>query len=84
MSGTNHYLDEDEKEALLADYNMSASDGASTSYSIRGGPNGETTRKSRRLSSDEELLDSVMAREIDLERTTGFANLDHDPRLQGM
>lgn len=83
MSGSHAYLEE-ETEALLADYKMSGPEVASTSYNSRVGSNGETL-KGRRVSSDEELLDSVITRDVGLERTMGFANIDHDTaRFHGM
>jgi len=83
MSGLRGSYEEEESESLLADYTMSGPEGASTSYSIRTGPNGDTGLKSRRVSSDEELLDSMMQRDIGLERSTGFANIDHEARIPG-
>lgn len=81
MSEFNGYAPE--TEALLVDYN-SMENPATTSYSIHGasgGANGATAKK-RRVSSDEELLDTMISGES-LERSTGFANKELDPRFHG-
>lgn len=70
-----------ETEALLIDYrHMEGS--LSSSYTSQGGSNG-AVGKSRRQSSDEELLDTMIVGQ-NLETATGFANrdLDHSNKFQ--
>ncbi|XP_053399925.1 H(+)/Cl(-) exchange transporter 4-like isoform X2 [Mercenaria mercenaria] len=69
-----------ESEALLLNYGQMESP-ASTSYNSRGGANGRAS-SNRRVSSDEELLDTMIVGG-NLERSTGFANKELDPRLHG-
>jgi len=75
----------DELEALLSDHDsMEAPEAASTSYGIRS-HNGAASLRGRRQSSDEELLDSTMAREQHfVDTASGFANKDMESgRFQG-
>ncbi|XP_052793749.1 H(+)/Cl(-) exchange transporter 4-like isoform X2 [Mya arenaria] len=71
----------EELESLLAS-SMEDPETASTSYGIRSS-NGASLR-GRHQSSDEELLDSVMAREQHLDTSAGFANKNMESdRFQG-
>ena len=69
-----------ENEALLLDYRQMETV-ASTSYNSRGGANGRAS-VNRRVSSDEELLDTMIVGG-NLERSTGFANKELDNRIHG-